>query len=90
MNSVHLICLKESDPSVVQAITGLWPHGRHYQLNETQFLVAKPSNGGKSVYERIKGEVGREFAALIVRFQGGYHGRHNTDLWEWLQTHVSR
>ena len=66
----------------MEAIQRTWGQA-HYQLNETQIIVVKPPNGGKSVYERIKGAIGEEFVALIVRFTH-FHGRHNSDLWEWL------
>ena len=66
----------------MEAIQRTWGQD-HYQLNETQIIVVKPPNGGKSVYERIKGAIGEEFVALIVRFTH-FHGRHNSDLWEWL------
>ena len=86
--TIHLICLKAPSAHVEAAVKALWPDDQHYQLNETQFLIAKPSNGGKSVYDRINDKAGEEFAALIVRFQSGYHGRHNADLWEWMQNRV--
>ena len=88
MTQVHLICLREPDPEILQAIHTLWPGQDFYEVNETQLLIAKPSNGGKSVYDQIKDKVNKEFAALIIRFQHGYHGRHNPALWEWLQVHV--
>ena len=86
--NVHLICIKESNPKVMEAIRTLWPDNGHYELNSTQILVAKPRNGGKSVYERIKDQLGEDFAALVVRFRG-FHGYHSPDVWNWLETNVS-
>lgn len=87
MKKLHLVCLREPDPDAQRAIHGLFDDGnRLYEISDTQFVVVQPPNGGKSVYERIKAQAGKEFAALVVRFER-YHGRHNTDLWEWLEAH---
>ncbi len=86
MSSLHLVCLKEPNPSVTREIRDLFGEDGHYVINDTQIVVAKPPNGGKSVYERIKDRIGKDFTALIVRFEG-YHGRHSSELWPWLQAH---
>ncbi len=86
MTSLHLVCLKEPDPRITKGIRDLFGDDAHYELNDTQIIVVKAANGGKSVYERIKEQVGEDFTALIVRFEG-YHGRHRSDLWPWLQSH---
>lgn len=85
MKSLHLVCLKEPDPDITEKIGDLFGED-HYVVNDTQIVVVKPPNGGKSVYERIKDKVGEDFAALIVRFES-YHGRHRSELWPWLQEH---
>ena len=79
--NVYLICLRSPDPGVLEAIRQEWPDDR-YEITDTQVLVAAGSNGGKSVYDRLEERYG-QFAALIVRFRH-YHGRHNSELWEWL------
>ena len=62
----------------MEAIRTLWSDNGHYEVDSTQMLVAKLRHGGKSVYERIREKIGREFIALIVRIRrGGFHGRHN-------------
>lgn len=79
---VYLICLKRPDPDVLKAIRAEWPEDR-YEVDETQILVVR-SNGGKSIYDRIEDRCeGKHFTALIVRFRH-YHGRHSSELWEWL------
>ena len=88
MTNLHLVCLREPNPEVMEKIRGLFGDDQHYTLNDTQIIVVKPPNGGKSVYDRIKEKVGADFIALIVRFQH-FHGRHSTDLWPWLAEHVS-
>ena len=80
--SVYLICLAQPDPEVLESIREEWPDER-YELSDTQILVVK-SNGGKSIYERIVERLdGREFRSFVTRCQY-YHGRHASDLWEWL------
>ena len=86
MIRIHLICLRDPDQTVKDAIKTLWTV--HYELNATQILIMHHSNKGLSVHDQIKAKIDREFTALIVRFQNGYHGRHNSALWEWLQGHV--
>ena len=86
MTSLYLVCLKKPDPEITQEIREIFSGDSHYIVNETQIVVVKPPNGGKSVYERIKDKVGRDFTALIVRFEG-YHGRHSSELWPWLKKH---
>ena len=88
MTNLHLVCLKEPSEAVMSAIHRVFGEGACYELNDTQVVVVKSSNGGKSVYERIKESVGDDFVALIVRFKH-FHGRHNSDLWQWLAGHVS-
>lgn len=83
--SVYLICLKEPDPEVLASIREEWPDDR-YEVSDTQILVVKP-NGGESVYDRIEKHLGADFHVLIVRTRY-YHGRHNVDLWEWLESHA--
>ena len=85
--NVYLVCIKEPDPKVLDAIRKLWPDSGHYELSSTQVLVAKPRNGGKSVYERIRDQLSSDFAALVVRFKG-FHGYHNPDVWHWLEANV--
>ena len=92
---VHLICLKDENEHVADAIKALWPHEAHFQINETQFLIDQPINGGKSLYDRIQEKVessaGKDekwFGAMIVRFHERYHGVHRADLWEWLQSRM--
>lgn len=86
VTSLHLVCLREPDPNVMETIQKTFDDG-HYMLNDTQIVVVKPPNGGKSVYERIKEALGDDFTALVVRFQH-FHGRHSSDLWPWLAEHV--
>ena len=85
--NVHLICFQEPDTEAMQAVRDLWPGEHHFELNDTQIVVAKPVNGGKSIYRRIEEKLNRQFTALVVRFQA-FHGRHNTELWEWLEAYV--
>lgn len=86
MTSLYLVGLRDPDPEIKDGISELFADDRHYVVNDTQIVVVKPPNGGKSIYERIKDKIDRDFTALIVRFEG-YHGRHNPDLWSWLEKH---
>lgn len=84
MTSLYLVCLNEPDPRITRGIRDLFGEDDHYVLNDTQIIVVKSPNGGKSVYARIKEKVGQEFVALVVRLNR-YHGRHQSELWEWLE-----
>ncbi len=87
MRKTYLICLEKPDSEAIDAIKSKWKN--HYALNESQILVAVPNNGGKSMYHRMNSVLGEHFMALIVRVKSGtFQGRHNTDLWEWLQRYV--
>ena len=80
--TAYLVCLGPEDSEVIDAIRAEWPNDR-YELGPTQILVVR-SNGGDSIYDRIQKRLGRDFRAFIVRARR-YHGRHNSELWEWLQ-----
>lgn len=86
MQNLYLVCLRKPEPAIKEAIREAFGGDGHYVVDDSQIIVVKPPNGGKSVYERIKDQAGKEFGALIVRFDR-YHGRHNSELWEWLEAH---
>ncbi len=89
MADLHLVCLREPNSRIMEKISEVFGDDQHFVLNDTQVVVAKPANGGKSVYERIKEEINDDFVALIVRFRH-FHGRHNSSLWPWLAKHVDK
>ena len=82
---VYLICFVEANPGAAATIKDLWPDA-HYEITETQFLVVKPLNGGRTVHERIEDQLGHPVSALVVRVPA-FHGRHNPELWQWLIQH---
>lgn len=89
MRKTYLICLKEPDHAAIQAIRDEWTI--HYKLNDSQILIATPNNGGGSIHRKIAGVLGDDFVALIVRIHsGGFLGRYDTDLWEWMERYVGQ
>lgn len=87
--NVYLVCLRRTDPEVMEAIREEWKPADRYEITDTQVLVTKTINGGESVHDRIEGRLGRRFPALIVRCRS-YHGRHSSELWEWLDSFERR
>ena len=81
--NVYLVCLRAADPDVMAVIRDEWKPKDRYEITETQVLVARTSNGGESVHDRLERRYGKKFPALIVRCRN-YHGRHSSELWEWL------
>ncbi len=91
MRQAHLICLREQDPDVLEAIRSVWPDddGR-VELSDTAILVSH-RNGGTSVYKLIQQALGTDeaFKALIVRVGKAHHGYENRSLWAWLEQNTS-
>jgi len=87
VRNTYLICLKEPDHEAIRAIGGKWT--AHYELNDSQILIATRNNGGGSIHRKVADVLGEHFVALIVRIRiGGFLGRYDTELWEWLERHV--
>ena len=94
MKRAHLICLREPDEDVLQAIRRVWPEegADRVELNDMATLVSH-TNGGKSVYELIAAELGtldeeEPFTALIVRVGAAHHGYESRSLWDWLKENI--
>lgn len=90
MRQAHLICLREPNDSVLEAIRSVWPDEKHrVELRPTQVLVAH-QNGGSSVYGLIQAELDGDdpFHALVVRVGKAHHGYESRSLWAWLEQHT--
>ena len=90
MRQAHLICLREENPDVLDAIRRVWPDDHRVELNDTAILVSH-RYGGSSVYELIHDAIASEETtrALIVRVGRAHHGYENRSLWAWIQQNTS-
>ena len=91
MRQAHLICLREQNQEVLEAIRKTWPDDENrVELNDTAILVAH-RNGGSSVYMLIQDalEEGESFKALVVRVGKAHHGYENRSLWAWLEQNTA-
>ena len=92
MRQAHLICLREGNPDVLDAIRKVWPDDeRRVELSDTAILVSH-RNGGTSVYKLIQEAMEAEevFKALVVRVGKAHHGYENRSLWAWLEENTSK
>jgi hypothetical protein len=78
-----------SDPKkVMESVKENFPSD-YFQINGTNSLLVHSSGTTKELSDRLKITEGENGTGIVVSFLN-YYGRGQTDMWEWIQSRLSK